>query len=103
MERIDEIIKMFDSAQCPKNYEECPLYQHNDCDNYCPFVEASDMLKDYKRLLVPVKPYMDFDGRDVWRCGNCGAAIFHISSDASDEDAKNYAKFCRHCGRPVKW
>lgn len=51
MDRIDEIIQMFDDAQCPKNYKECPLYEHNDCDNYCPFVEASDMLKDYKRLL----------------------------------------------------
>lgn len=51
----------------------------------------------------PVEPYMDFDGHDVWRCGKCGATIFHIYHNASDEDAKNYAKFCRHCGRPVKW
>ena len=47
------------------------------------------------------KPYLDFDGHDVWRCGNCGASIFHPTQ--SDDDAKNYAVFCRHCGRKVKW
>lgn len=51
MERIDEIIDMFDKVQCPEHYEECPLYPLNDCDNYCPFVEASDMLKEYRDLI----------------------------------------------------
>lgn len=50
-----------------------------------------------------VKPYMDFDGHDVWRCGNCGAAIFHLDHTQADEDAQNYAKFCRKCGQAVKW
>lgn len=51
----------------------------------------------------PVKPFMDFDGHDVWRCGNCGAVIFHLDHTQADEDAQNYAKFCRQCGRMVKW
>ena len=50
-----------------------------------------------------VEPYVDFDGHDVWRCGKCGTTIFHVYHNASDEDAKNYAKFCRHCGQAVKW
>ena len=51
MDRIDEIIDMFERAECPKRYKKCPLYvAGNDCDNYCPFVEAADMLKDYKKL-----------------------------------------------------
>lgn len=51
MDRIDEIIDMFQKAECPKRYKNCPLFKYNDCDNYCPFVEAADMLIDYKRLI----------------------------------------------------
>ena len=51
MERIDEIIDLFDKAQCPEDWKKCPLYQGgNDCDNYCPFTEAADMLRDYKKV-----------------------------------------------------
>jgi len=50
-----------------------------------------------------VEPYMDYDGHDVWRCGNCGATIFHIEHSQADEDWKSYAKFCRQCGKKVKW
>ncbi len=60
---------------------------------------AEELLKEQEA----VEPYMDYDGHDVWRCGNCGATIFHIEHSHADEDWKNYAKFCRHCGRPVKW
>ena len=55
------------------------------------------------KVQEPVKPYMDFDGHDVWRCGNCGAAIFHLDHTQADEDAQNYAKFCRQCGQAVNW
>jgi len=50
-----------------------------------------------------VKPYEDYDGHCVWRCGNCRAPMFHSYREESVEDAKIYAKFCRQCGRPVKW
>ena len=50
-----------------------------------------------------VKPVMDFDGKDVWRCGNCGGTIFHPSNTQADEDEKNYNRYCRKCGREVKW
>jgi ribosomal protein S27AE len=65
--------------------------------------KSGKTLKDLLKEKEAVEPYMDFDGHDVWRCGKCGATIFHIYHNASDEDAKNYAKFCRHCGREVKW
>lgn len=51
----------------------------------------------------PVKPYMDYDGHDVWRCGNCHRNIFHPGLTGNDEGEKNYRKFCFHCGRAVKW
>lgn len=51
MDRIDEIINMFEKAECPKRYKNCPLNKlGNDCDNYCPFTEAADMLKDYRDM-----------------------------------------------------
>ena len=54
----------------------------------------ADVLKEQQEA---VEPYMDFDGHDVWRCGKCGATIFHICHNASDEDEKNYAKFQMEC------
>lgn len=51
----------------------------------------------------PVAPIFDYDGRDVWRCGNCHRNIFHPTRTDEDENEKNYRRFCFHCGRPVKW
>lgn len=51
----------------------------------------------------PVKPYLDYDGFDVWRCGACGTSLFHHVEDDSEEDMKNYVRYCKHCGRAVKW
>ena len=87
-------------AELDEIVEEC-----RGCD-YVRFSVVVDHCTNILELLKEqeaVKPYMDFDGHDVWRCGKCGATIFHIYHNASDEDAKNYAKFCRHCGRSVKW
>lgn len=55
------------------------------------------------KVQEPAEPYIDSDGRDVWRCGNCGAGIFHPEHTQADEDERNYNKFCRHCGMAVKW
>lgn len=41
------------------------------------------------------------DGIFVWACGACGAYMYHIY-DGIDK-AKEYAKYCRQCGRMVKW
>ena len=43
----------------------------------------------------------DEKGIFVWRCGSCGAYMYHIY-DGIDK-AKEYAKFCRKCGKPVLW
>jgi len=51
----------------------------------------------------PVEPYMDYDGHDVWLCGNCHKKIFHLSHTETDNDEKNYHKFCFYCGRALKW
>lgn len=52
MDRVDEIIDMFVRAECPKRYLNCcPMRKAgNDCDNFCPFIEAADMLREYKEL-----------------------------------------------------
>ena len=43
----------------------------------------------------------DKDGIFVLACGSCGAYMYHIY-DGIDK-AKEYAKFCRQCGKAVKW
>ena len=70
---------------------------------YSVLYDEISLLDDLLKAQKPVKPYMDFDGHDVWRCGNCGAAIFHLDHTQADEDAQNYAKFCRQCGQAVNW
>ena len=50
-----------------------------------------------------VEPYLDYDGKDVYRCGYCHRNIFHPSFTAEDDDEKRYRKYCYHCGRAVKW
>lgn len=51
MDRVDELISMCEKAECPKKYKTCPFDKAgNDCDNYCPFVELVDILKEYKGL-----------------------------------------------------
>lgn len=51
----------------------------------------------------PAKPYLDFDGKDVWTCGNCNKHLFHLSHTQCDDDEKASHKYCGYCGRVVKW
>lgn len=86
-----------DCTGCP--YNESSVYWKQRCDFHRICRDALALLKEQE----PVEPYMDYDGHDVWRCGNCGATIFHIEHTQADEDWKSYAKFCRQCGKAVKW
>ena len=76
---------------------------HYPDERYTMLREALDMAMELLEAQEPVEPRMDYDGQDVWRCGLCGAVIFHPNYTQADEDERNYAKFCRHCGRAVKW
>lgn len=81
----------------------------------CPYAEEHDgigdtcidhLMADALALLKaqePIEPIFDYDGKDVWRCGNCHSNIFHPSRTDADENEKNYRRFCFHCGRAVKW
>ena len=85
------------------------------CEDGCPYeyknlvyrVECkADLMSDAIALLrehEPVRPYQDYDGLDVWRCGNCNTSLFHITETEADDDMKNYIKFCKHCGKAVRW
>ena len=57
------------------------------------------MLKEQEAVEPSFK--QDEKGIFVWCCGSCGAYMYHIY-DGIDK-AKEYAKFCRQCGRSVKW
>ena len=81
------------------------------CDDRCPYSEiqygcrpklmldATAMLKEQE----PIEPTFKQDekGIFVWCCGSCGAYMYHIY-DGIDK-AKEYAKYCRQCGKPVLW
>ena len=61
------------------------------------------LLAELLKKQDPVDPYLDFDGRDVWRCGCCHAALYHPKHTHADEDKQNCILFCQYCGRPVDW
>lgn len=93
----------------PDTCKDCPYFSEDLTDEDYEFVyncnmgqienDALTLLKERQ----PMEPQMDYDGRDVWRCGCCGATLFHPSNTQADEDEKNYRKYCFHCGRNVKW
>lgn len=79
---------------------------HGDEGTFCELKEkvvgALEMLKEQEPV-EPVEPTFkqDYDGIFVWACGSCGAYMYHIYEGI--DKAKEYAKYCRQCGRPVKW
>ena len=50
-----------------------------------------------------IEPKLDYNGKVVWRCGDCGSVIFSPVGTDSDENNMNYYKYCTHCGKPIKW
>ena len=79
---------------CKKN---CPYSTDCACDGVCNFVLS--LLKEQEAVEPSFK--QDEKGIFVWCCGSCGAYMYHIY-DGIDK-AKEYARFCRQCGRAVKW
>ena len=99
---------MTDREKVIKGLENCAIEQS--CWG-CPYCKGNptcqdDLCKDALELLKeqePVEPTFkqDYDGIFVWACGSCGAYMYHIY--AGIDKAKEYAKYCRQCGRSVKW
>ena len=88
-----------DRAKVIDALEHCMGYSF--CDD-CPYDgkcsnEAEALNKDILALLreqEPVEPHVEHDSDDdtwYYGCGACHEAIDHKD------------KFCRHCGREVKW
>lgn len=97
-----------------RGLEICLKEDANMCEIICPYFHQCGaiyenneaLMKDTLALLKAqeaIKPYIDYDGQDVWRCGKCGNSLMHPSYYESDEDAKNHIRYCSHCGQAVKW
>ena len=65
---------------------------NNKRDDNCPLKEQEAVEPTFRQ---------GEDGVFVWACGSCGAYMYHIY-DGIDK-AKEYAKYCRQCGKKVKW
>ncbi len=74
------------------------MWQH--ADYYAKAMEnAIALLKEQEAIEPSFK--QGKDGIFVWCCGSCGAYMYHIY-DGIDK-AKEYAKYCRQCGKKVNW
>lgn len=69
------------------NCTECPLFTEDDCNDKL-MHDALTLLKEQEAIPVIQCKVMNLL---FWCCGSCGTAITHGD------------KFCRMCGRPVKW
>lgn len=72
------------------------------CKSNC-VMDAITLIEEQAKKQKPVEPTLKQDdvGIFVWACGSCGAYMYHIY-DGIDK-ANEYAKYCRQCGKKVKW
>ena len=70
-------------------------------DNGAAFLELMTNVLTLLKEKEAVEPIFkqDEDGI-VWACGSCGAYMYN---NGGISKAKEYAKYCRQCGRKVKW
>lgn len=110
----ERVIKAFEFCLMPPNREEIENHvcSHEDCPYYreynggkCISAAASDALALLK-VQEPVKPiiettYGTAECDDPWGrlifCGACGKRINEKYNPDEDD------KYCKHCGKPVKW
>ena len=107
----DTLIKILDCCieddcfHCPNAYKDSSIAA---CEAvargsvHIPFSIMRETIEALKKQEA-VEPTFKQDevGIFVWACGLCGAYMYHIY-DGIDK-AKEYAKYCRQCGRAVKW
>lgn len=62
-------------------------------------VEIQELLEE-QEAVEPKFKQCD-KGNFIWCCGSCGAYMYHVY-DGIDK-AKEYAKYCRQCGKKVNW
>lgn len=66
----------------------------------CALENAIVLLKEQE----PVEPWLSYDGNEYhFHCTACDAVIYHNGASRDETKAREYAKFCRQCGRSVKW
>lgn len=93
----DRVIYSIERCICyvPDSCRDCAYdkYEYPDCVN--------KMCKDALELLKaqePVKPYVSGNGK-----GFENASTWWYACGACNEQIDMHDKFCRHCGKAVKW
>ena len=70
-----------------------------------PTWKAENALRCIKKELLKeqeaVKPIRDKKTGRVWLCGNCGSYVGFEDNDPHDPN--EFDKYCRQCGREVRW
>ena len=76
----------------------CSTVSRDMIDSFCEDVIA--LLKEQE----PVAPVMVPHSRGIaYNCGACGTEIAVIRDTISADSLKNNVRYCRMCGRAVKW
>ena len=83
----------------PSKCKDCPYHDLPD-EQSCNDVLCLDALALLKEQ-TPVKPVRDKKTGRVWLCGNCGSYVGFEDNDPHDPN--EFDKYCRQCGKKVKW
>lgn len=95
MEKVIKGLEICSTGHCEIS---CPFHNAPQCTRAI-LSDALALLKEQEAVEPTFK--QDNDGIFVWACGLCGAYMYHIYEGI--DKAKEYAKYCRQCGRKVKW
>ena len=67
-------------------------------------MEEAKAINELLKAQEPVEPWISWDGDECFfRCMACDTVIFLFFTSREETIARDYVKFCRKCGRPVKW
>lgn len=87
----------WDKAYCP---EECPF--HGKCYLGHELMQAAyEVLAKEDEVAPTIR-----EGAEVEKvicCGSCGSSLYHLFPWKKISKAREYAQYCRHCGKKVKW
>lgn len=94
------------SKACPM---ECPyrvecMMQDDGLQMYSVMHAALKLLKEQSEA-DEVAPTIGegAEGEEVIRCGACGTALYHLFPWVKINKAREFVRYCRHCGQKVKW
>ena len=98
----EKVLKGLEICISPVCRTDCPYYNDRDGCSLMLMQDALELLKAQEPVPIIITDNEPF-GTGVWcDCGNCGETLI-VLKDTNTEAASKMIRYCRKCGRAVKW